>query len=91
MKVREIAWGYLNLLRSSNLPGLSQRTHTIGAFLTVGMLKHCNDIQSCTQTGQCANIEQKKQQYTCRDVSVKLDCNRRLNTTVQTSVSSLTE
>ena len=58
-KVSEVAWDYLNLLRSSNSPGLSQRTHKIGTSLTVGMLKHCNDIQSCTQTGQCANIEQK--------------------------------
>ena len=59
-KVSEVAWDYLNLLRSSNSPGLSQRTHKIGTSLTVGILKHCNDIQSCTQTGQCAYIEQKK-------------------------------
>ena len=59
-KVREVAWDYLNLLKSSNSPGLSHRTHKIGTSLTVGMLKHCNDIQSCTQTGQWANIEQKK-------------------------------
>ena len=54
--VSEVAWDYLNLLKSSNSPGLSQRTHKIGTSLTVGMLKHCNDIQSGTQSGQCANI-----------------------------------
>ena len=89
-KVSEVAWGYLNLLKSSNSPGLSQRTHKIGTSLTVGKLKHCNDIQSCTQTGQCANIEQKKQQY--RDVSVKSDCKSQSDTTVHiSSASSLTE
>ena len=90
--VSQVAWDYLNLLKSSNSPGLSQRTHKIGTSLTVGMLKYCNDIQSCTQSGQCANIEQKKQQY--RDVSVKSDCNRNSDTTctVQiSSASSLTE
>ena len=88
--VSEVAWDYLNLLINS--PGLSQRAHKIGTSLMVGMLKHCNDIQSCTQTGQCANIDQKKQQY--RDVSVKSDCNRQSDTTctVQiSSASSLTE
>ena len=91
-KVSEVAWDYLNLLKSSNSPGLSQRTHKIGTSLTVGMLKHCNDIQSCTQIGQCANIEEKKQQY--RDVSVKSDCNRQSDTTCSvqiSSASSLTE
>ena len=90
--VSEVAWDYLNLLKSSNSPGLSQRTHKIGTSLSVGMLKHCNDIQSCTQSGQCANIEQKKQQY--RDVSVKSDCNRQSDTTCTlqiSSASSLTE
>ena len=91
-KVIEEAWDYLNLLKSSYLPGLSQRTNKIGTSLKVGMLKFCNDIQSCTQSGQCARIEQKKQQY--RDVSVKSDCNRQSDTTctVQiSSASSLTE
>ena len=90
--VSQVACDYLNLLKSSNSPGLSQRTHKIGTSLTVGMLKHCNDIQSCMQSGHCANIEQKKQQY--RDVSVKSDCNRQSDTTctVQiSSASSLTE
>ena len=90
--VSVVAWDYLNLLKSSNSLSLSQRTHKIGTSLTVGMLKHSNDIQSCAQSGQCANIEQKKQQY--RDVSVKLDCNRQSDTTctVQiSSASSLTE
>ena len=58
----EVAWDYLNLLRSSNSPGLSQRTQVTGTSLTTRMLKQCNDIQSCTQTGLCANIEQNKQQ-----------------------------
>ena len=84
--VSEVAWDYLNLLKSSNSPGLSQRTHKIGTSLTVGMLKHCNDIQSCTQSGLCANIEQKKQQY--RDVSVKSDCNRQSDTTCNVQISS---
>ena len=67
----------------------------MGTYLTAGMLKQCNYIQSCTQTGLCANIEQNKQQY--RDVSVKLGliktshihstvlfyCNCQLDTTVQ--------
>ena len=91
-KVSEEAWDYLNLLKSSNLPGLSQRTNKIGTSLKVGMLKLCNDIQSCAQSGQCARIEQKKQQY--RDVSVKSDCNRQSDTTCtvqSSSASSLTE
>ena len=91
-KVSEVAWDYLNLLKSSNSPGLSQRTHKVGTSLTVGMLKHCNDIQSCTQSGQCAYIEQKKQQY--KDVTVKSDCNRQSDTTCTVqilSASSLTE
>ena len=90
--VSEVAWDYLNILKSSNSHGLSQRTHKIGTSLMVGMLKHCNDIQSCTQTGQCANIDQKKQKY--RDVSVKSDCNRQSDTTCTiqiSSASSLTE
>ena len=68
-KASELAWNYLNMLRSNNTPGISQRTQVTGTSLTTGMVKQCNDIQSCTQTGLCANIEQKKQQY--RDVSVK--------------------
>ena len=89
-KASEVSRDYLNLIKSSNSPGLIQRTHKIGASLTVGMLKHCNDIQSCTQTRQCANIEQKKQQY--KDVSVKSNCNRQSDTTVQiSSASNLTE
>ena len=91
-KVSEVAWDYLNLLKSSNSPGISQRTHKIGTSLMVGMLKHCNDIQSCTQSGQCASIEEKKQQY--RDISVKADCNRKSDTTCTlqiSSASSLTE
>ena len=90
--VSEVAWDYLNLLKSSNSPGLSQRTHKIGTSFTVGMLKHCNVIQSSTQSGQCTYIEEKKQQH--RDVSVKSDCNRQSDTTctVQiSSASSLTE
>ena len=90
--VSEVAWDYLNLLKSSNSPGLLQRTHKIGASLTVGMLKHCNVIQSCTQSGQCTYIEEKKQQH--RDVPVKSDCNHQSDTTctVQiSSASSLTE
>ena len=90
-KVSEVAWDYSNLLKSSKSPGLSQRTHKVGTSLRVGMLKHCNDIQSCMQSGQCAYIEQKKQY---RDVSVKLDYNRQSDTTctVQiSSASSLTE
>ena len=74
------------------MPGLSQRTNKIGTSLKVVMLKLCNDIQSCTQSGQCARIEQKKQQY--RDVSVKSDCNRQSDTTCTvkiSSASSLTE
>ena len=67
-KASEVALDYLKLLRSSNSPGLSQRTQVTGTSLMAGMLKQCNDIQSCTQTGLCA-IEQNKQQY--RDVSVK--------------------
>ena len=82
--VSQVAWDYSNLLKSSNSPGLSQRTHKIGTSLTVGMLKHCNDKQSCTQSGQCANIKQKKQQY--RDVSVKSDCNRQSDTTCTCTV-----
>ena len=91
-KVSEVAWDYLNLLKSSNSPGISQRTHKIGTSLTIGMLKHCNDIQSCTQSGQCASIEEKKQQY--RDISVIADCNRKSDTTCTlqiSSASSLTE
>ena len=84
--VSEVAWDYLNLLKTSNSPGLSQRTHKIGTSLTVGMLKHCNDIQLCTQSGQCANIEEKKQQY--RDVSVKSDCIRQSDTTCTVQISS---
>ena len=96
-KASEVAWDYLNLLRSSNLPGLSQRTKITGNSLTAGMVKQCNDIQSCTQTGLCADIEQNKQQY--RDVSAKsglieishihnpvlFNCNRQSDTTVQIS------
>ena len=96
-KASELAWDYLNLLRSSNSPGLSQRTKMTGTSLTAGIAKQCNDIQSCTQTGLCANIEQNKQQY--RDVSVKsglieishihnpvlFNCNRQSDTTVQIS------
>ena len=67
-KASEVAWDYLKLLRSSNSPVLSQRTQMTGTSLTAGMLKKCNVIQSCTQTGLCA-IEQNKQQH--RDVSVK--------------------
>ena len=62
-KASKVAWGYLNLLRSSNLPGLSQRTRLTGTTLTTGMLKQCNVIQSCTQTGLCANTKQNKRQY----------------------------
>ena len=94
-KASELAWDYLNLLRSSNSPGLSQRTQMTGTSLTAGMVKQCNDIQSCTQTGLCANSEQNKQQY--RDVSVKsglidiihihnpvlFNCFRQSDTTVQ--------
>ena len=61
-KASEVAWDYLKLLRSSNSPVLSQRTQMTGTSLTAGMLKKCNVIQSCTQTGLCA-IEQNKQQY----------------------------
>ena len=91
-KASEVALDYLNLLRSSNSPDLSQRTQVSGTSLTAGMLKRCNDIQSCMQNGLCA-IEQNKQQY--RDVSVKsglietshihntvlLYCNRKSDTT----------
>ena len=86
LKVSKVAWDYLNLLKSSNSPGLSQRTHKIGTTLKVGMLKHCNDIQSCTQSVHCANIEEKIQQY--RDVSVKSDCNRQSDTTCTIQISS---
>ena len=96
-KASEIAWDYLNLLRSSNSPGLSQRTKMTGTSLTAGMVTQCNDIRSCTQTGLSANIEQNKQQY--RDVSIKsglieishihnpvlFNCNRQSDTTVQIS------
>ena len=85
--VSEVAWDFLNLLKTSNSPGLSQRTHKIGTSLTEGMLKHCNDIQLCTQSGQCANIEEKKQQY--RDVSVKSDCIRQSDTTCTVQISSV--
>ena len=71
-KASEVAWDYLKSLRSSNSPGLSQRTQVTGASLTAGMLKQYNDIQSCTQTGLYA-IEQNKQQY--RDLSVKSGLN----------------
>ena len=68
-KASELAWNYLNMLRSNNTPGLSRRTQVTGTSLTTEMVKQCSYIQSCTQTGLCANIEQNKQQY--RDVSVK--------------------
>ena len=68
-KASEVEWGYLNLLRSNYLPGLSQRTRLTGTTLTTGMLKQCNVIQSCTQTGLCANTKQNKRQY--RYASVK--------------------
>ena len=96
-KASELAWDYLKMLRSNNTPGLSQRKQVTGTSLTAGMLKQCNDMQSCTQTGLCADIEQNKQQY--RDVSVKSGliefshihnpvlsyCNRQSDTTVQIS------
>ena len=97
-KVSEVAWDYLNLLKSSNSPGLSQRTHKIGTSLKAGMLKQYNHVHSCAQAGLCANIEQNKQQY--RDVSVKSGlietshihntfyCNRQSDTTVQISSTS---
>ena len=96
-KASELAWDYLKMIRSNNTPALSQRTQVTGTSLTTGMLKQCNDIQSCTQTGLCADIVQNKQQY--RDVSVKSGliefsnihnpvlsyCNRQSDTTVQIS------
>ena len=96
-KASELAWNYLNMLRSNNTPGLSQRTQVTGTSLTTGMVKQCNDIQSCTQTVLCANIEQNKQQY--KDITVKsgliefshihypalFDSNRQSDTTVQIS------
>ena len=60
-KATEVVWDYLILLRSSKSPGLSQRTQKTGNFLRIGMLKHCDDIQSHTQTRQCTNNEQNEQ------------------------------
>ena len=41
-KASEVAWDYLNLLRSSSSPGLSQRTQLTDTSLTAGMLNQCN-------------------------------------------------
>ena len=61
-KASNVAWDNLNLLRSSNSPGLSQRTHVHGTSLKTEIMKQCNDIQSCKQTRLCANIEQNEKQ-----------------------------
>ena len=44
-KASEVAWDYLNLLRSSKSPGLSQRTQKTSTSLTVGMLQQSDDTQ----------------------------------------------
>ena len=41
-KASEVALDYLNLLRSSNSPGLLQRTQLTDTSLTTGMLNQCN-------------------------------------------------
>ena len=87
-KASEVAWYYLNLLRSSKSPGLSQRTQKTGTSLTVGMFKQCDDIQTHTQTKQCTNIEQKEHQY--RAFSVKWGSNetsRQWDTTAHISTA----
>ena len=92
-KSSEVAWDYLNLLRSSKSSGLSQRKQKTGTSFTVGMLKKSDDIQSHTQTSQCINIEQNKQQckiFLVNETSlitntVLFYCNHQSDTTAQIS------
>ena len=96
-KASELAWDYLNLLRSGQTPGLSQRTQKTGTSLSVGRLKQHDDKHSHMQTSQCTNIEQNKQQYRAFSLKSGLNetshitntvlfyCNRQSDTTVQIS------